>query len=715
MNIVQKISKMSTGTKLLLVVILFFILAGLMLCGRLLWFHRWIYLSPGIAEIEASPVATASYRPGEDKPIRGDGHIVIDLSHNNNLQVNDLAPLRDRLKARGVTVETFDGGDESLGACLHEASALVIIAPGKRYTASEREVIVAFVEDGGLLLLAADPTRPVPEGDVNDPFRSPYDALFPTSAVPAINSVANAFGVVYFDDYLYNLEDNVGSYRNVRFAPFGKSGLTKGVETVVFFVAHSLRSDGTSLIIGDEHTQSPVRSGETDLAAAVLTTDERVLALGDITFMTSPYHTIADNDQFLSNIADWLAIDKRQRDELDDFPYLFKRPVDLVQASGDTLDPQLIVHASDWQASFERLGLTLNLRAEADPSHDTILVATYEDTKAVEDYLDSAGITVTVTIADEDEDRGAEKDKKTEEEKEPTDFIEIEKLGTVAIEGTTLFVVDYSDERVVIVVLAEDMEKAIDAIDRLADYDFSGCVQADEVTICSTGEAPKKPEKEEPTKEEEEKPAAASILIIASDDKPEGARTGAPEFEAILKESYDVTVWYTSRDGIPTASDTAGYDAYIIDSGDYAADLTDVEILAALEEAEGVGAMLIGAQPLPFFVEFAPINDIQVADATHPLAAGFESDEVLALSASESGVPAVVVAEDESELGEDTAVVFRRGPDSPSPGTAIVVAAYDKETDVRMILAFFSFYQLPEDAQRTFALNAAAWLTRAEE
>jgi hypothetical protein len=27
-----------------------------------------------------------------------------------------------------------------------------------------------------------------------------------------------------------------------------------------------------------------------------------------------------------------------------------------------------------------------------------------------------------------------------------------------------------------------------------------------------------------------------------------------------------------------------------------------------------------------------------------------------------------------------------------------------------MIIALFAFYQLPEDAQRTFALNAADWL-----
>ena len=712
MNTANK-PRIGTGIKLLFVILIVFVLAGLILIGRLAWFRRGLYQSPEIAQIEDHPVATANYQPAKDKPITGEGHIVIDLSHYNNLQINDLAPLRNRLQARGVTIENLHGGDESLKAALHKATALIVIAPGQAYTASEREAIVAFVNDGGLLLLAADPTRPVLQGDINDPYYSPYDALFPISAVPAINSLANAFGVVYYDDYLYNLEDNADSYRNVKFTNFGENGLVKDLETVVFFAAHSLRSDGMTLITGDANTLSPVRSGETDLAAAVLTSDQHVLALGDVTFMIAPYHTVEDNDQFLSNIANWLAVDKRQRDDLEDFPYIFNRLVDLVQTSGDTIDPRLVARASTWQASFKQVELALTLRAEADPEHDAIFIATFEDTEGVEEYLDNNGITVEITTSTEnrkeDEEDSAEKDNG-----EVTGSIEIEGMGTVAIEGTTLFIVDRSDERVAVVVVAEDIEKAIDGVGQLIAYDLSGCVRADAVTVCSTGEAP---EEKEPTTDEEEDgaPAAGSVLIIASDDKPEGSRTGAPEFEAILSESYDVTVWYTSLDGIPTASDVAGYDVYIIDTGDYASDITDLDVLGILEDVEDVGIMVIGAQPLPLFTEFEPINDIQIADSTHPLAAGFEADEILTLSASESGVPAVLATEEDTDIGDEVTVVFKRGPDSPSPGSPVVVAGYDDTQSLRIIAAFFAFYQLPEEAQRTFALNAVSWLIGAEE
>ncbi|MBN1812109.1 MAG: DUF4350 domain-containing protein [Anaerolineae bacterium] len=707
--------KMGIGAKLLFAVLIVIVLAGLTCIGRLAWFRRGLYQTPDIAQIEERPVATANYQPVKDKPIMGEGHVVIDLSHYNNLQINDLAPLRDRLQARGVTIETFDGGDDSLEASLHKATALIVIAPGQVYTASEREAIVTFVNDGGLLLLAADPTRPVSQGDIDDPYRSPYDALFPTSAVPAINSLANAFGVVYYDDYLYNLEDNADSYRNVKFTSFGENALVKGAETVVFFAAHSLRSDGMSLVVGDKDTLSPVRSGETDLAAAVLTGDQRVLALGDITFMLAPYHTVEDNDQFLSNIANWLAVDKRQRDDLEDFPYLFSRPVDLVQASGDTLDPRLIARAGAWQTSFEQIGLVLNLRAQANPEHDVTFVATFEDTETVDEYLDSYGVTVEVTPSEEKEKETGEEEEEESTEKDTgkvTGSIEIEGMGTAAIEGTTLFILDQSDERVAVVVVAEDIEKTVDGIGRLIDHDLSGCVRADAVMVCSTGEAP---EEQEPADEEADGVSAAiSILIIAIDDKATGSRSGAPELEAILGESYDVTVWYNSSDGIPTASDVAGYDVYIIDAGDYASDPTDLDIIGLLEEAEDVGIMLIGAQPIPIFTEFEPIYDIQVADSTHPLATGFETDEILTLSASESGVPAVIATEEDAEIGDEVTIVFRRGPDSPSSGAPVVAAGYDDAQSLRIVAAFFAFYQLPEDAQRTFALNAVSWLIGAE-
>jgi len=866
---------------------------ALLFVGRWLWFYRGWYTAPDIPEIDESQIAPSlvEYQHFEDEPPACDGYVVIDLSHANNLKANDLSPLRDRLEARGVTVETFDDSTNTpLSAQLHRATALLVIAPTEKFTAGERDAIVDFVADGGRLLLAADPTRPVSEG-VEEEFPTLYSVLFSTSAVPAANSLASAFGVLYFDDYLYNLNDNAGNYRNVKFTNFGDDHpLTQDIETVVFFAAHSLRSNGLSLIVGDEHTHSPVRSGETNLAAATLTADGRVLALSDVTFLTAPYHTIGDNDRFLSHIADWLAAGTRERDNLEDFPYLFERPVDLVQASGSFLDPQLIARGSELQEFFEQAGLALELRAAAEPGHDALFVGIFDDLDLVQDYLVTAGVTVTavapitpsqtpppaeqagqnysgkksslvikpvppeqagdtvvkidpaaamgtvgatvvldikienvsnlygaevhltfdptlvevvdaepdadgiqitsgtflapdfvgrntvdntagkidyaiaqlppdspvngsgilatitfrgkaegasdlsfesallaspdgqaipsttqngsITVGQEEEPEGEEEGDAEEIEKEKEESriqgaIEIETLGTIGIQGTTLFVIDHGDDRVAVIVLAEDSEAVVAALERLASNDLSGCVQASAVTVCSTGEAQDEFSMEAGSSDKDN--GSARVFIISGDNGLDGARTGAAELEAILSESYAVTVWSTTQDGVPTSDDLTGYDVYIIDSGDYDFDVESADVFAALENIESGGIMLVGTRPLPSVGDnYAPISDLRVADPSHPLAAGFASDEVLTLLASESGVSALVISE--ADVGE-AQVIFTRGPDSQESDAPALVAAIDEGENIsRVIAASFAFYRLPEDAQRTLALNAVKWL-----
>jgi hypothetical protein len=122
--------------------------------------------------------------------------------------------------------------------------------------------------------------------------------------------------------------------------------------------------------------------------------------------------------------------------------------------------------------------------------------------------------------------------------------------------------------------------------------------------------------------------------------------------------------------------------------------------------------MLIGARPLPSFDEiYEPIDDLKVADGSHPLAAGFAQDEIILLFASESGVPAMVLTENEIDTDE-VEVVLARGPASAEPDVPALVAGVGEEGDAitRLILASFAFYRLPEEAQRTLALNAAEWL-----
>lgn len=705
---------MNAKNKLALVVMLFPAVFALVCLGRWLWFYRGNYSAPEIPEIDVSQVIPPSveYRSFAETPVARAGHVVIDLAHKNNLEVNDLALLRDRLVARGALVEIYDGADGELAKRLHSATALLVLAPTVKFTSEEQELVADFVADGGRLLIAADPTRPVPqENEEESP--SLYDVLFPTSAVPAVNSLANRFGVVFFDDYLYNLEENEGNYRNVRFTIFAeRQPLTRGVKQVVFFAAHSLRGDGVPLIVGDAHTRSPVRSGESDLAAAMLTADGRVLALGDITFLTAPYHAIGDNDRFLNRIADWLAVDSRQRNELDDFPYFFEQSVSLVQVGGGFLFPQLIAESGAMRAFFEEAGYTLTIRATPAPGDDVLFVGLFDDADAVQEYLVAAGVVITQTEETEGSSEATEGG--VTEETEETEctapsIIHITGLGDVGFKGMTLYLLIPGDERVTLIMLAENDEALMAAGRRLMEHDLSGCTQTGMVTLCSTGEE-QQGLKEEPAAEEKH---SGRIFILADDKRSEGKRTSLPEFEAILSETYDVTTWSIATDGVPEADDLAGYDVYIIDSGDYAFDIENAKGLTILESLEARAIMLVGEQSLPLLGgETEPIQDLQVADVAHPLAAGFEAGETLELLASESGVPAMVLSAD--DLDEEAEVILKRGPDSPAAGTPALVANMDEGGEIeRVIVAAFSFYRLPEEARRTLTLNAVAWLMEA--
>jgi hypothetical protein len=711
-NNIKNKFRMSSTAKYLLVILVALIVAALIFYGRLLWYYPHLPLaSPTVPAIDVENIAPelVEYASFKDRPVSGDGRVVVDLSHANNLQINDLIPLRDRIVARGATVTTFTGADGSLETQLIDATALVIIAPSVAYSSSERETITRFVDDGGLLLLAADPTRPVPD---DDELASLYSAFYPTSAVPVMNSLANGFGITYYDDYLYNLEANEGNFRNVRFDTFDKeNSLTKGLKTVVFFGCHSLQSEGNSIVTGDGDTLSSVRTGGTAMTAATMTTEDRVLALGDITFLTPPYNTVEDNDRFVSNIADWLAVDERLRDNLDDFPYFFGETVDVIPLSNGLLDPQMVAGAADWQEHFAQAGLNLSLRTRPRSGYDRLYVGTFYSVEQIADHLIDADITVSIA---EDEESSTSHSGDGERDKIDQDHITIKGVGGIPIEGTSLYLLDL-ETPVTLIVLAEDTDAAVQSVERLSTGTLSGCVQADTVTLCSTGEgtAPSPADDDEVEESEDVNPTGGSILLIEDDNRPVGSRTGAVEFMAILSTEYDVTTWSIKDQGVPDYDEMANYDVYIFDSGDYAADIDNIDALLTMSNIEKGGIMMIGAQPMAGLEsELAALDDLQIADALHPVAASFEADEIITLLPSESGVPAVILSVDDITF-TDFSVVIERGPESDEAGTPALITVteefYDGE-EFRLILATFAFYRLPETAQESFALDAVTWL-----
>ncbi len=444
---------------------------------RYLAYYRGAYQAPEIAAVNPKTIVlpAVEHTVFEDHPVVGEGRVILDLSKQNNLETDDLTPLRNRLGARGLQVTGFDGQDTSLVEVLRGATALVVAGPTLAYTADEVAAVKAFVGDGGRLLIAADPTRPIPAFDEYDP----YAMFFSISAAPEANSIANPFGILFFADYLYNTKENAGNFRNVRFAPGESAGaLGEGVQNVIFFAAHSLRSEGPALLVGDKDTQSNVRRGESPLTPAALSADGQVLALGDITFLTPPYNTQGDNDRFLSNLADWLAQGRRDW-SLEEFPYLFQRPVDIVQTFAEALEPGLIAATSPLQETLTRAGLQAGLSQEAADTHDAIYLATFNELEAVKDYLKTAQVEITYP---EEAATPTEEPASTEIDQGK---IQVEGLGAFVAQGSSLFLVDQAETQTVLVVVAEDEAAMGLALERLAAGDFSNCASYQALKVCS--------------------------------------------------------------------------------------------------------------------------------------------------------------------------------------------------------------------------------------
>lgn len=687
--------------KILAKIFLFLVLLALPAAARWAWLNLARYRPPEIPEVKAEQIVLPEmvYNAYADRPIRAQGRIVFDLGHENNLRVDDLTPLQDRLSARGLTIQVYDGYSQTLEDVLRGATGFVVIAPAYAFSEEEITAVETFVEDGGRLLLAADPTRPVPiEAE------SLYDVFFPPSAVPAINSLSGRFGIVFFEDYLYNLADNVGNYRNVRFSGFKKGNvLTEGLDSVVLFATHSLQGQGVPVLQAGSGTQSNLRVGESGLIAGLLAMEGQVLALGDMTFLTVPYHTVADNDHFMSNVADWLASARREWD-LSDFPYLFNRPVDLVPTADEPLDPNLLTLQDTLRPVFDAAGITVTLRSQPDLAHDVLYFGTFENAQAVKRHLDAAEITFELSSLEAE-------GNDSQAEESPQDIVEVPSLGAFLAQDTALFVVNQGEEGVVLVILAWDESAVSSAVERLAYQGLSDCAGAGEVFVCAAKGATAGAEEETPPEEDFEGEKQARILIISNDDGVQGTQTSVDEMEELLSVFYDVAVWSTRLNGLPTDEDLVGYDAYILDSGDYAwEEETDYALLDAIFWIDHGNVAILGDQSFPIDALLqspAPLYDLQVVDSSHPLAGGF-LEETIGLLDSQSGVPSLVLTVDDVTLDETTVAVFERGPASPHSGTPILIAG--EQDGERFVLAGFAVYRLPEDVRTTFIFNLVAWL-----
>ena len=223
--------------------------------------------------------------------------VLIDLAHDNALDVEELNVLTLRLVSRGLTIEFFSPGDdleeELLGEEAEEeveeeelpgADAFIVVCPQAEFSEEERETVSEFVNNGGKLLLISDPTR-----------------------FSQMNSLSLKFGLIFEPDYLYNMKENDANYKNIFVTEFKENPISKDLAKIALYTTGSITSVEGGVAFVDENTFSSLIETRKGLSPIAQANESKVLAIYDLTFITEPYNGILDNNQLISNIADWLA------------------------------------------------------------------------------------------------------------------------------------------------------------------------------------------------------------------------------------------------------------------------------------------------------------------------------------------------------------------------------------------------------------------------
>ncbi|HEY60738.1 MAG TPA: DUF4350 domain-containing protein [Anaerolineae bacterium] len=480
--------------------------------SRFLWFYRGIYfpsrtvqepdyLSLSIPQPEiATPFAVSAGNKNENITI------LFDQSHTNRFSLPQIDALTSSLLWQGAEIAILENG-ESLSENLKSAVAFVIIAPTLEYSDEEIRTVTNFVERGGRLLVITDPTRSFYENPSNR-----------EDSVDITNSILAPFDLAFHNDYVYNLTKNEGNFRNVYLKPVKGLALTKKIDQVVFYAARSVAAKNNFVILGDDDTLSSLTDQGGNLALAALSSNGNVLALGDVTFINSPYYQVEDNYQFVVNMSDFLMNAERIR-TLTDFPELFSQPVGVLLTDGIELDQALITELSDLIDSREESGTTITLLEEPKEGYDLIVLGLFPPEPDMAVFVKEFGIDFDYNS--EEEFNGVNSDFNIQENGEvlvettpvptqgsantpssegntpfpsptPTPYqdvtlgkaLYIPGFGKIPAEGLGFFLLDHQIDRTVLILMTDNQEDLVDLLTMLVRGSIKGCLVQHNIAVC---------------------------------------------------------------------------------------------------------------------------------------------------------------------------------------------------------------------------------------
>lgn len=264
----------------------------------------------------ADPLALPEYQPdrvsvesipakGRITPdrsaVQGSGTVLIDDGHSNRFSRADIQPLVRGLTRVGYNVEFYKQGD--LAAQLEDAKAFVVIDPGTEYKPGDISDIRKFTGQGGHLLIVAEPTRVRIGG-----------GLFGSALVhreSAVTTLTSSYGMSVGTSYLYNQQNADANYKFIT-TELGRNVNIEGVNRTTMYTAAPVRAHGgTVLLRSRPHTfrsSTDATSGQYPVAVR----QREVVLVGDKTFMGTSRYKVADNEDFIAYLVEFLASSDRQ-------------------------------------------------------------------------------------------------------------------------------------------------------------------------------------------------------------------------------------------------------------------------------------------------------------------------------------------------------------------------------------------------------------------
>lgn len=431
---------------------------------RALWFYPGVPNRPEIATpdyqsltIPQPPLET----PAAEAKVKASGGVVlVDAFHGNQFQPGEIQALKDAIEERAGRIETVLDLT-SLENGLKYASACVVISPSIPFSASEISLFKSFVERGGRLVVFTDATR----GILNFDFFTGATTLSPD--VNAANPLLAPFGITVNSDYLYNVQNNEGNFRNVFFEKFGKNELTFGLKQVALYGTHSVETDsGTLLLLGEDQTLSSITDAHDPAqGGAALSEDGNVLAFGDLTFLTPPYNNVADNAALIANIADFMLGGKRTI-TLANFPYIFsQRTLQVFPASEVQMTAEMIAALGRLQTSLKEANISMQIATDEPKDGDLLVLGTFTPSDDLLPYVEPFDLVLD----------------------DFAEYVEVPGFGNIGRAGNGILIFDPGKKGNTLVLLADTVDDLTLLLDTVGSGSLYGCVLQGDIGVCSIG------------------------------------------------------------------------------------------------------------------------------------------------------------------------------------------------------------------------------------